>query len=656
MDLGELSVTLKAVFDRFNDSVDKAKDKLKQLGSEMRELVNKAAKLGAAAVAAGAAIVAGLVKAGLDAIDTNAKLARSLDGTIDGLRGLQLAGHDAGVEMNVINDASVKLTARLGDIQRQGGPAAKILEDLGLNAAELSRLDIDQKFAAIADAMRAAGLSAAQQADALRQLGIEQKEVIALISEGGDAIRAARLEVDEFGISVSAIDAAKIEAANDAMHRIWLTIEAVRNAITIALAPVLEELAERFNDVSKANGGFKESAMLATEATVRGFGKVLDVLHALKVVLKGGELIGVGFGAAMVSVAEIVVTAFVKVNDTVIGLVNKTIDAVNMLPGVDIATIDPFSDSAFYTGFKAIASDIRDKVGEVRGELHDMAMEELPNSGFEKFLEDVRDRANEAAQATVNAQRAIQEASTGAFGDTREPDTAAEDRAREMEERTRAELERKLDAIREYTMTAEELEQTAHDNRLAILDAGFENELVSLQEHHAMREELEAMHNERISALIDDEMRHRKNTLISTADFAAQAMARLTSVFEGESRKSFENHKKAAVAAAIVSTYAGAARALQDYPPPLSFAMAAAQAAFGLQQVQSIRAQSFGGGGAAGVSGGAPATPAGGGTTDRQVMVLEGINPESMYSGRQMRGLAERLNEFVGDGGKLVFG
>ena len=66
-------------------------------------------------------------------------------------------------------------------------------------------------------------------------------------------------EVDEFGLSVDAVDAAKIEAANDAMERIGRSIEGVRNALAIALAPVLQEIADRFNaivrEVVVAHGG-----------------------------------------------------------------------------------------------------------------------------------------------------------------------------------------------------------------------------------------------------------------------------------------------------------------------------------------------------------------------------------------------------------------
>ena len=50
-----------------------------------------------------------------------------------------------------------------------------------------------------------------------------------------------------------------------------------------------------------------------------------------------------------------------------------------------------------------------------------------------------------------------------------------------------------------------------------------------------------------------------------------------------------------------MSTATGATKALETYPPPLSFAMAAAQVAAGMAQVATIKAQSFDGGGFTGV-------------------------------------------------------
>ena len=68
---------------------------LKDVGEKSRELGNELAKLGAAAAAAGAVMAAAFVKGGLDAIDSQAKLARALGG--DGAEHVaDLTGHAGG--------------------------------------------------------------------------------------------------------------------------------------------------------------------------------------------------------------------------------------------------------------------------------------------------------------------------------------------------------------------------------------------------------------------------------------------------------------------------------------------------------------------------------------------------------------------------------
>jgi hypothetical protein len=62
-------------------------------------------------------------------------------------------------------------------------------------------------------------------------------------------------------------------------------------------------------------------------------------------------------------------------------------------------------------------------------------------------------------------------------------------------------------------------------------------------------------------------------------------------------KKFFAAQKAFQIAQAIMNTFTGATNALERYPPPLSFAMAALTVANGMAQVAQIRSQSFEGGG-----------------------------------------------------------
>jgi hypothetical protein len=215
-----------------------------------RNVALAGAAMAAAAVAGGVA----LTKQSLRFIDEQAKVARTIDGTIDGLRALQMAAGDAGVNSNDLNKSMQMLGARLAEAEVKGGASADALARLGLNARELSEMDADERLATIADRVKELGWSSGHATQFLMDMGIRSKEMALLLTSGGDAIRLARQEVDDLGLSLSAVDAAKIEEANDAMSRIKLVFEAVGNRLAVAVAPALQAMAEGFTAAMREGG------------------------------------------------------------------------------------------------------------------------------------------------------------------------------------------------------------------------------------------------------------------------------------------------------------------------------------------------------------------------------------------------------------------
>lgn len=133
-------------------------------------------------------------------------------------------------------------------------------------------------------------------------------------------------------------------------------------------------------------------------------------------------------------------------------------------------------------------------------------------------------------------------------------------------------------------------------------------------------------------------------------DMASQVSSTLTSVFN--------ESKTAAIAAAIIDTYAGINKALAAYPPPYSYAMAAMTAAKGFATVANIRSTSKSGGGSVGASAGAtsasapPAAPQA--MEQHQTLTVRGLDAGSLFDAKSVRGLADKLIQFQRDGGKVI--
>ena len=644
----------------------RASKSMEDLGTKAADLGKKLAALGAAATAAGAALATKLVKSGLEAIDSQAKLARSLDGTIDGLRALQLAAQDAGLSADSMSANLQRMNRRLGEMATTGaGPAAGWINRLGLSAQELLKLPLEERAARIADEISRLSTSAEMASAAFAIFGDGGLKMVPMLQQGGEAIRAARAEVDALGLSLSEIDAAKVEMANDAMSRIALTFEAIRNKITVAVAPILKALADRFNDVARANKGFGDQAVQVFDTLIRWAGKFADVLHSLRVVFKGVELIATGAWAAIVSGAQLVAETVAAMVDGINAPINAVIRKMNEL-GANIAELPSISDSDFMVGIREFADEARNKVGEVQAELHELAMQEMPSDKIAAFLEDVKNKAQEAAEsvASVTTGGVGADLGVGVGSEGEEDQQAVElDRYRET-------LARKLEALQEFLMTEAELELKRHEERLLTLSEALANEMVTAEEARALQESLEEDHMRRMGEIRkkgwSDIQKFQNSTLSKQVGQVSGYLADITAGVARENKAMFELNKAAGIANAIVSAYEGISKTLGAYPYPINIGLAAAHAAAAFAQVSAIKNQSFSSGGSAAPSlaGGTPATPVtpvtggtpqSGGGSNGSVLIVEGVGEDQLFSGRTIRAIAERLAEHIRDGGMVQF-
>jgi hypothetical protein len=151
----------------------------------------------------------------------------------------------------------------------------------------------------------------------------------------------------------------------------------------------------------------------------------------------------------------------------------------------------------------------------------------------------------------------------------------------------------------------------------------------------------------------------------TTKDQTKQVVGELVNMTQGvaqQNKAMFRVNQMAGIANAVINTYQGVTNALAAYPPPLSFAMAAAQMAAGMAQVSAIKSTSFGGGG------GAPSLAGSGGAVptiavDQQGATVEQATPNTnveinisggIHDSNSVRDLIEAINEEVGDGVNLV--
>ncbi len=293
------------------------------------------AAVSVAAVAAGAL----MIRSGLQTVDAQAKLAQSMQTTVKSVQILTFAGELAGVSMQEIAAATKKLTINLSEAAGGTGTAVKALERLNLTAAELQAMPLDERIAAIQDALTRF-ISPAERAAVASDL-FGAKAALAFSRIDSATLREAARDVKDFGVVVSAMDSAQIERTNDAIGRLSLIWVGIANRLTVAVAPALERVATTLADMARATGPigiaitalFDNLGRLATTAGtfaafmagrwVLGFAAAALSVRGLAtaLVLLRGALIRTGIGALIVGAGELVYQ-FGRLSDAVGGFGN----------------------------------------------------------------------------------------------------------------------------------------------------------------------------------------------------------------------------------------------------------------------------------------------------------------------------------------------
>jgi hypothetical protein len=488
-------------------------------------------------------------------------------------------------------------------------------------------------------------------------------------------------------------------------------------------------MADRFNEVSKANQGFGGTAVMVMEKVGRALAFVGDMIRVLQLGFKAGQIAFMSLVAAMGSGVERIVTIVGSMVDYVTENLNVIIRGLNSL-GATIPEIPSLSDSGFVKSIQRDAEEIRESVGNLIREFQELANEPLPSDKFEQFMADVKRATDEMAQAALDALpgggggevmneevearkkaladqlktveeyglsehalldkqlqarmelvreavalRVLEESKGQALVAQIAQQYVKDDQAIDEERIKRAEEMQALKseaALREYeearafALSDEEAEIEEYERAAARVLKAIDDEIVTKEEGYARLEEMERAHLDRLIGIREAGM----NTLtgFTKASFAAQTkhvigqMVNMTAGVARENRAMFEANKAAGIANAVISAYEGISLTLSKYPYPLSIAMAALQGAAAFAQVKAIASQSFSKGGAAAPSlaGGTPATPVtpvtGGTPQSASRLIVEGIDPSALFSGRAVRELMERIAEHQRDGGTVVFG
>lgn len=178
------------------------------------------------------------------AIDTAAKFGM----TTEALQGLRHAAGEAGASAEELDAALLPMLRNIEKLALgAGGPAAKSLERLGLNAKALAALPLDQRFLVLADAMAEIPTQAERVLHTVNILGKGASNLANTLAVGSDGIKELMEDANKLGKVFSSVEAQQVANMNVALARFGKAIDGLKTQVTIQLTPFIEEAALAFN-------------------------------------------------------------------------------------------------------------------------------------------------------------------------------------------------------------------------------------------------------------------------------------------------------------------------------------------------------------------------------------------------------------------------
>ncbi len=280
--IGSLIVSVKARTKAFSKGLTGARKRLAKFSKSIPGANINIAKLGAGMAAAAAGGMALLVKRSLSAIDATTKMADRLGLSTEALSKLQFAAKLSGVKVETLSLGLQRMTRRIAEAGQGTGEAKAAIKELGLDVKTLAGLNPDEQFRLIADAMEGVKFQGDRVRLAMRLFDSEGVALINTMVGGAAALDKMGDEADRLGLTFDRVDAAKIEAANNAFIRLGSAITGAANTLAIQLAPFLEAAANEFVAMGTSGEGMGEKVVNAFEFVLKAIAKAADFIKLLQ--------------------------------------------------------------------------------------------------------------------------------------------------------------------------------------------------------------------------------------------------------------------------------------------------------------------------------------------------------------------------------------
>ena len=252
--LGKLNIVISAV-----NKTQKVFNTVKKGLNGVKNAVGKALKA-FGMLTAGIGAVAGaltvLFKKSFDYIDVIGKIASRTGATTDVIQAFQLSAIQSGASIETANKAIQKFAKMVGEGRKGLKTYTDIFDRYGVSlmTATGEEKSFNEVLFQMMEGMKQSGDIFLRNADLALLFGRAGQELTNTILMGGKAFQLYVEKQKELGLILDGKTISATEAFNDRLSRLGFTFRVIRDALTTAFLPILDEVAESFETtLSKVN-------------------------------------------------------------------------------------------------------------------------------------------------------------------------------------------------------------------------------------------------------------------------------------------------------------------------------------------------------------------------------------------------------------------
>lgn len=498
-DIAKLTVALYANSAQFTSELQKSQQKAKNWSDSISKTMSIAAKATAGAAVAAAGSLALVYNQQAALIDQTAKFADRIGISTEALTQFRHAAELTGVGSKNLDMSLQRMTRRIAEAAQGSGEAAPALKQLGLDAQALGQMTPDQQLYALSDAFTQVESQSERVRLAFKLFDSEGVGMVNMLAGGSDGLRSMADEADRLGITLSRIDAAKVEMANDAMYKVNATTTALKKEITTQLAPIVAALSEEFLNYAQQFGGMNNMVTEGIHSTVNGIGFLADSFRGVQLIIDSMTVAWDGFKLGFMVASQAITTGLHELGQFLFKVIISPLQGVLDLAGNFsdeaanmAASLRQFSNMPPPQLFDAATvNQAKLDLNQSLWELRDLASQPLPSEGIESWYQNTKARFEQLAKdyaGSINYNTPDATPLPSAEGDKEDPAVTAFKNATDQLE---TEWQRRLAINAAGDQADFARESFAYDDRMARLSEQFQAAYEAAANNQAMQQQLE---------------------------------------------------------------------------------------------------------------------------------------------------------------------